>query len=160
MSSFKHIDEIGPDFYQLRGKFLVAGGLIDIKTHMSFVRLGNGRFIVIDTCDTSNESVIKEINLLTRDGELIDAVLATHPYHTVYFRQFYYKYPRAKYYGAPRHLEIIPEIPWAGSLNDESVRDLWEPEIEIRIPAGADFVNTTADNHFISAFVFHPKSKV
>lgn len=127
---------------------------------MSFIRLENGRIVVIDTCDTSNTEINTEINLLTKNGELIEAVVATHPFHTLFFRQFYAKFPNCKYYGTPRHLEIIPDIPWAGSVNDESIRSIWNPEIEIRIPDGADFVNVSQDNHFISAFVFHKNSKV
>jgi hypothetical protein len=91
----------------------------------------------------------KEIDMLTRGGALIEAVLATHPFHARGFEPFYAVYggsglsirangqkglfsssgggggsaaaaPPAqntshiKYYGTPRHLRRLPQIPWIG----------------------------------------------
>jgi len=92
----------------------------------------------------------------------IEAVLATHPFHTLAFPAFYQQYPNCPYYGTPRHLRKQSEqIKWAGSLNDESIRRKWAPEVEMRIPAGAEFVAPEPEktNHFISVFVFHRQSR-
>jgi hypothetical protein len=156
---FTHLKEIGPGFWNLRGSFTVALGMADIGTHMSFLRLSSGKMLVIDTCDV-NPAIKIEIDELTDNGRLIQGVVGTHPFHTMFFSPFYKLYPNTKYYGTPRHLRNNKFIPWAGDLNDETVRNMWENDgVSIRIPDGADFVNPAEDNHFISAFVFHKESR-
>jgi hypothetical protein len=135
-------------------------GLLDIGTHMSIVQLQNGRFVAIDTIQLT-PAIKQEIDALTQNGTQFDAVIATHPYHTVFFRPFYNAYPNTRYYGTPRHLRTISEIPWAGNVNDEYTRKQWEPDLEMRIPAGSEFVNPLPPdtNHFSNVFVYHRKSR-
>jgi hypothetical protein len=33
----------------------------------------------------------------------------------------------------------LTQIPWVGSLEDCDIRKKWEPEVDMRIPAGKDF---------------------
>jgi len=155
----KQITEIGPNFYNIRGKFVIKK-MIDIGNHMSMVRLLNGRFLVIDALPL-NDKLKQEIDELTENGTKIEAVLATHPFHTLALQGFYEAYPQAAYYGCPRHLRKFTKIKWAGDLNDCKTRSLWEPEVEMRIPAGSEFVAPTpeATNHFSTVFVFHKESK-
>lgn len=153
------IGAAGTGFFNLRASFTFAFGAIDIGTQMSFLRLNNGKFLVVDTCDVSSSTKV-EIDELTQNGDLIEAVIATHPFHTMYFNSFYKMYPNAKYYGTPRHIRNNKNIPWEGDMNEESVRNLWEEQgVSIRIPEGADFVNPEENNHFISAFVLHRPSR-
>eukprot|EP01034_Spumella_vulgaris_P043859 gene43859-54493_t len=134
-------------------------GLIDIGTHMSIVRLKSGKFLIVDTVEIS-PAAKREIDQLTQNGTLIDGVIATHPFHTLYFAAFHKLYPNAKYYGTPRHIRKIKTIQWYGDVNNESVRNKWEAEgVSIRIPDGADFVNPAENNHFDSAFLFHHESR-
>lgn len=152
--------EVGPGFWNIRGHFKVLAKLVDIGTQMSIVRLRNGKFLVIDTVEM-NDRLRQEIDQLTNRGELIEAVLATHPFHTLAFPAFYQYYPKAAYYGTPRHLRRLTDIPWAGNLDDCNIRKKWEPDIEMRIPAGAEFINPQPEsyNHFVSVFVYHPASR-
>ena len=123
--------EIGVGFYNLKTPFYckeVLGGLIDIGTHMSLLKLESGRFIVIDTCPL-DPCAKKELDSLTMNGTLIDGVVATHPFHTTYFEPFHTLYPNLKYYGTPRHIRNIDVIEWAGDISKEAVRALWEPEV-------------------------------
>ncbi|KAJ3094853.1 hypothetical protein HDU97_007525 [Phlyctochytrium planicorne] len=154
------IQEIGPGYFNIRAPFKFLFGLVDIGTQMSLIRLKSGKFLAIDTVELT-PSLKDEIDKLTDNGSLIEAVIGTHPYHTLYFPGFYEKYPNTKYYGTPRHLRIFPDIPWAGDVNEESVRKLWEPEVEMRIPDGAEFVNPLPErtNHFSNVFVFHKASR-
>ncbi len=108
-------EEIGPGFYNLRASFTFACGLIDIGTHMSLAKLNSGRYLVIDTCDVS-PAAKAAIDRITNNGDLIEAVVATHPFHTMYFPSFYNLYPNVKYYGTPRHIRNQPSIPWAGGF--------------------------------------------
>ena len=98
------------------------------------------------------------IDVLTNFGKLIDAVIATHPFHTMFFAPFNELYPGLPYFGTPRHLRNIQSVKWSGSLNDEAVRSKWEHEgIFMRIPDGTDFIYPT--KHFAAVFVFHEGSK-
>jgi len=125
---------IGPGFRNVRGRFKILK-LIDIETQMSIIQLRNGKFLVIDTVEM-NDRLRQEIDNLTNNGENIEAVVATHPFHTLSFPAFYQLYPKAAYYGTPRHIRRLTEIPWAGNLDDCNVRKKWEPDVEMRIPAG------------------------
>ena len=147
---------IGPGFYNIRAPFKVAAGLIDVGTHMSICRLTNGNYLVIDTVNLDAQ-LKSEIDALTNGGSKIQAVVATHPFHTLAFRGFYSHYPNAKYYGTPRHLRVIPEIPWVGDLQCPKTRALWEPDVFMRIPAGSEFVDPKPElsNHFSNVFVYH-----
>jgi len=155
-----NLNQIGPNFWNVRAHFKIIGGLVDIGTHMSIIKLSSGKFLLIDTVPLTD--VLKqEIDTLTDSGKLIDAIVATHPFHTLAFPGFYQGYPNAPYYGTPRHLKRQPDIPWVGDVNDLAVRKKWEPEVYMRIPAGAEFIAPVPEsyNHFCCVWIFHPESK-
>jgi len=158
VSTADRIEPIGPALWNARGVFML--GPIDIGTHMSFIRLSNGKFLVVDTIDL-DDSLKSEFDQLTRNGTMVEAVIATHPFHTSYFPAWYAAYPSLRYYGTPRHLRIQPSIPWAGSMYDCTNRQKWLPEVHMRIPAGAEFVapQPESDNHFTAIHVFHAPSR-
>eukprot|EP01038_Epipyxis_sp_PR26KG_P012191 gene12191-16332_t len=135
------------------------GGLVNVGVQMSFIRLSNGRYLIIDTISVTNEAKA-EIDHLTESGSLIEAVIATHPFHTLYFKPFQKIYPGVNMYGTPRHIRNIPDVKWEGDVNDEVVRKMWENEgIFMRIPDGAEFVSPVENNHFSGVFVFHSASR-
>jgi len=158
-STEEDLIQVGPGFWNIRGHFKLILGLIDIGTHMSIARLSTGKFLVIDTIPLTPK-IKSEIDKLTENGSKIEAVLATHPFHTLAFPAFHEAYPNAKYYGTPRHIKKQPELKWAGDLDDCKIRSLWSPEIEMRIPDGSEFVAPTPENsnHFSCVFVFHAQS--
>lgn len=90
--------KIGPRFWNVRGHFKILVGLVDIQTQMSIVQLKNGKFLIIDTVEL-DDVLQREIDRLTNNGQLIEAVLATHPFHTLAFPGFYRVYPKARYFG-------------------------------------------------------------
>jgi len=152
--------EIGDkkNFWNLRGSFKPVF-FLEFGTQMSIAKLSTGKFVIFSTVGIS-PAAKTEIDALTNNGENIEAVIATHPFHTMYFEPFHKLYPNAKYYGTPRHLRRFPSIPWAGDVSNESVLRMYESEgIYLRIPAGAEFKNPSEDNHFSSLFVFHKHSK-
>jgi hypothetical protein len=128
---------------------------------MSFIRLKSGKILVIDTVDISDPSIKHEVDQLTNKGDLIEAVVATHPFHTIYFTPFFHCYPNAKYYGTPRHIRNNKVISWAGDISESVVRQLWQQDgVHMVIPAGSEFVNIADEsNHFISVIVFHEASR-
>ncbi|EFC44062.1 predicted protein [Naegleria gruberi] len=153
----KRIKEIGKNFFNIRASFKIKG-LINIGTHMSLIRLSNGKYLVIDTVPL-DEELKKEIDELTNNGVDIEAVVATHPFHTLAFPDFYKNYSSASYYGTPRHIRNQKDIPWAGNIMDHLNK--WSPDVEMRIPAGAEFVAPVPEstNHFNSVWVFSPVAK-
>ncbi|KAJ3234847.1 hypothetical protein HDU78_005598 [Chytriomyces hyalinus] len=140
--------------------FYILGGLINVGTHMSFIRLSSGKFVAVSAVDLDAEAKA-EVDRLTANGKNIESVLATNPFHTMAFEPFYALYPDARYYGTPRHIRNIKTIPWAGSVADDAVLKMYEPEIEMRIPAGAEFNDPKpeATNHFSGLVVYHRASK-
>lgn len=152
------IKEIANGFYNVRASFKILVGIIDIGTHMSFIKLPSGKFLVIDTVPLDDE-LKKEIDQLTNNGTDIEAVVATHPFHTLAFPGFYQAYPNVPYYGTPRHIRNQKEIPWAGNIQNELKR--WEPDVQMRIPDGAEFVNPQPEsyNHFVSVWVYSPAAR-
>jgi len=154
------IVDIGNGFWNFRGHFKIVAGLVDIGTHMSLIRLNNGNFLVVDTIPLTADAKI-ELDVLTDNGLKIEGVLATHPFHTLAFSSFFAHYPNLSYYGTPRHIRILTNIPWVGDLNDCATRNRWSPEVEMRIPDGAEFVAPVPEksNHFSSVFVYHRASR-
>jgi len=153
--------EVGSRFWNVRGHFKIIAGLVDIGTHMSIVGLRNGRFLIVDTIPL-DPHLKQQIDQLTENGTKIEAVLATHPFHTLAFPAFYQAYPNVPYYGTPRHLKNLPNIKWVGDLNDCATRSKWSPEVEMRVPDGSEFVAPVPEktNHFSSVFVFHLDSRI
>jgi len=70
-------------------------------------------------------------------------------------------YPNPPYYGTPRHLRRLTDIKWTGDTSDRNVHTKWNPEVDMKIPAGSEFVNPLPEksNHFNCVFVFHKKSR-
>jgi len=152
--------EIGPGFWNIRAGFKMLKGLVDIGTHMSIIKLSNGKYLIIDTVPLNDELKV-EIDVLTERGEKMEAVIATHPFHTLAFPAFALAYPKVPYYGTPRHLRKQKEIPWVGPINDPAILKKWEPDVQMRIPAGAEFnaPEPEAYNHFNSVWVFCPAAR-
>jgi len=159
MSTYKAIRKIGPGFWNIRAQFKVAIGLLDIGTHMSLIQLNSGKFLVIDAV-TLTDQMKAEFDELTEKGTKIEAVLHTHPFHTLSIPAFYKAYPIPPHYGCPRHLKNLTDIKWAGNLNDCKIQSTWSPEVELSVPVGAEFVAPQPEksNHFSCVFVYHKGS--
>jgi len=152
--------EIGPGFYNIRASFRSFNGLVDIGTHMSIIKLPKGSFLVIDAVHL-DKSLKAEIDVLTDNGNRIEAVLATHPFHSLGFNTFYKAYPHVQYIGTPRHFRTLKDIPWAGEISNPQILSRWSPDIQLRIPAAAEFKAPLPEkyNHFTCVWVYHKPSK-
>lgn len=153
-----HLQLIGKNFYNIRAEFKLFAGLLNIGTHMSVVKLSNDKFLVIDTVELV-PSLKAELDQLTNNGADIEAVIATHPFHTLAFPGFHAAYPNVPYYGTPRHLRVQPQIPWKDDITNHL--DAWKPDIELRIPAGAEWVAPVPEssNHFVSIWAYSPVAR-
>jgi hypothetical protein len=157
--SGQRIKQIGTTggFYNIRANFKIKG-LVNIGTHMSLAKLNNGKFLVIDTVPLDDD-LKKELDTLTNNGSDIEAVIATHPFHTLAFPDFYKTYPNVPYFGTPRHIRNQKDIPWAGNIMENL--DKWCPEVQMRIPEGSEFVapQPESSNHFNSVWVYYPSAR-
>lgn len=162
-SDDKHWVQIGENFWNLRGNFVpvVAGiKIANVGNQMSLVKRSNGKFLVICAVEMAPEAK-KELDKMTNNGKNIEAFIAAHPFHTIWIPAFHKLYPDIDYYGCPRHLIKLTDIKWKGDLNLLCTRKLFEPDIQMRIPAGCEFVNPKppATNHMSAVLVFHALSK-
>lgn len=154
---YKVLKSIGTRFWNANQDMYV-GYVLDIRTQMNIIQLESGKFLVLDTISLTPD-LKSDIDQLTNYGKSIEAVIATHPFHTLHFPKFFDAYPTATYYGTPRHIKNQKQIKWAGDVSTEDVQRKWNPEVEMAIPEGTEFVDPPESNHFASMFVYHRASK-
>lgn len=69
-------------------------------------------------------------------------------------------YPKAKLYGSSRHVKKQPDLPWQKDiLDDPKTCESFKEDLDLRIPAGVDFISTNESVHFSSVVAYHPASK-
>jgi hypothetical protein len=152
---FLHVAE---DFWNIRGSYKI-GGVLDVGTHASLVRLASGKFVFLDSY-TLDSSARRKVAGLTSDGEDIEAILNVHPFHTVHVRKMHELYPNATLYGTERHLSRFPELPWADiRTEDAELHEQYSDDLDFSVPRGVDFISDDENLHFSSVLVFHRASK-
>ncbi len=115
------IIEVSSGFWNIRGSFRV-GGVVDIGTQASLVRLGSGNFLFLDSYGISDELREQIDGIVAGDGE-IEAIINLHPFHTVHVERMHEMYPEARLYGTQRHLERFDEL-WRLAVVDPELRTL------------------------------------
>jgi len=152
------IIKIADDFWNIRGSFKI-GGLIDVGTQASLVRMGNGKYVFLDAC-TFNSRVKSEIDEITRGGEDIEAIINVHPFHTVYVEKMFEAYPQVSLYGTARHRSLLPDLPWEKiSVEDARFHATFADDFDFSVPRGVDFISGNDKVHFSSVLVYHRPSK-
>ncbi|KAI9353902.1 hypothetical protein BDR26DRAFT_19047 [Obelidium mucronatum] len=159
MAKHPKIRDLGNGLYNLRAPYHIFL-VLNVGTAMSFVKLASGKFVALSTVVLDAEAKA-EVDSLTQNGDLIEAVVATNPFHTGGFEGFHAAYPKVPMYGTPRHLRNYKGIPWAGSVLDEAFLKRWSPELELTIPAGCEFDDPQPEslNHFAGVIAFHRASR-
>lgn len=152
------IVKIADDFWNIRGEFRVFG-LLNIGTQASLVRLGNGKFVLLDAY-TLQGHIKREIDALTNNGADIEAIINLHPFHTIHVERVHADYPAAKLYGTQRHIEKFPNLPWQAELsNSQEFADLFADDLAFSVPRGVDFISSNENLHFASVLAYHRASK-
>lgn len=153
-----HILKISDDFWNIRGEFKV-GGVLNIGTHASLVRRGNGKFVLLDAY-TLEDDVKAQIDAVTAGGADIEAIINLHPFHTVHVGTMHKQYPDARLFGTQRHLDKFPELPWEDELTEsEECAARFADVLDFSIPAGVDFISSNEHLHFSSVLAYHRASK-
>ncbi|KAJ3384029.1 hypothetical protein HDU84_003230 [Entophlyctis sp. JEL0112] len=158
--AFKKLKEIVPGVFNLRAPFKIAG-ILDIGTQMTFIRLATGKYVAFSTVVLDSDSKA-DVDTLTQNGELLEAVVATNAHHTLAFEAFNQYYPSAAFYGTPRHIRKFSSIPWKGDVSDKLVLTMWDSEIAMKntdVGIVWDVPTVPEFNHFPGMLVYHRATK-
>jgi len=151
------IIEVSNDFWNIRGSFKI-GGVVDIKTQTSLVRLSNGNFVFLGAYSLGRETIRQIDDIVGGDAE-IEAILNVHPFHTMHVTRMHELYPEARLYGTARHRDRFSELPWEAELTeDPELHALYADDFAFSIPRGVDFVSANQNIHFSSVLAMHHAS--
>lgn len=147
----------GPDFWNIRGSFKLAG-LIDLGTQCSLVRLSDGRFVILDSY-TLSEAVLAELDEITGGREAVAAVINLHPFHTLHSEAMHRTFPKATHYATARHKTLYPDLDWAPRTSEELVGSTdFAPDLAFSIPDGVMLVPANDKIHCGSILAYHRPS--
>ena len=151
------IHDLGSGFWNIRGEFRI-GGVINIGTQCSLIKLESGKFIFLDSYKLTGE-VRDKVMALTNDGQDVEAVLNVHPFHTVHCAQMAKDFPQAIFYGSTRHAKQVPEVDWSEDLVESTAVAERYPELEFSMSQGIDYIHANEMIHAGSLLAYHPASK-
>ncbi|KAA0929390.1 hypothetical protein FQ082_01300 [Psychrobacter sp. ANT_H56B] len=151
------IIDLGAGFWNIRGTFRL-GGVLNIGTQCSLVKLASGRFVFLDSY-TLTDDVQAQVMALTNNGQDVEAVLNLHPFHTVHCAQMAKDFPQATFYGSSRHHKKVPEVQWADDLVESDVVAERYPELKFSLSQGVHYIAPNEMIHAGSLLAFHPASK-
>lgn len=152
------MDQLAPNYWNFRGDFRIAG-LVNLGTHMSLVRRPNGRFLLIDSYAVGEDDRDALMDL-TQGGSAIDAILNVHPYHTLHCGFAHQLAPAAQLYGARRHREMAPDLPWESAPIEEASTQALFPDLEFSVPSGLYLVTGDDRVHAASVLVRDRESRI
>ena len=151
------INDLGAGFWNIRGTQRM-GGVIDVGTQCSLVKLQSGNFIFLDSY-TLEDDVKAEVMALTDNGDKVEAVLNVHPFHTLHCAQMAKDFPKAVFYGSARHPKEVPEVDWSDELVESTAVTERYSELEFSLPKGIYYIDPNEALHAGSLLVFHPASQ-
>ena len=151
------IVDLGSGFWNIRGTFRI-GGVLNIGTQCSLVKLASGRFVFLDSYALSDD-IRAKVMALTNDGQDVEAILNVHPFHTVHCAQMAKDFPQAIMYGSSRHQKKIPEVQWSNDLVESEAVAQRYPELDFSLSQGVHYISPNEMIHAGSLLVFHPASK-
>lgn len=151
------IHDLGAGFWNIRGSFRI-GGVINIGTQCSLVKLSSGRFVFLDSYALTGD-VRDEVMALTNNGKDVEAVLNVHPFHTVHCDQMAKDFPQATFYGSKRHPKKIPEVNWSDDLVESDAVAERYPELKFSMSEGIHYIAPNEIIHAGSLLAYHPASQ-
>lgn len=151
------INGLGAGFWNVRGTQRI-GGVVNVGTQCSLVKLQSGNFIFLDSY-TLEDEIREQVMALTDNGKKVEAVLNVHPFHTLHCAQMAKDFPQAIFYGSSRHPEQVPEVNWSDELVESVTVTKRYSELEFSLPKGIYYIAPDEDVHAGSLLVYHPASK-
>lgn len=152
-----NIVQVAENFWNIRGSFRI-GGVVDIGTQASLVKLVSGNFLLLDSY-AMNETLREEVNDILDDKGEIEAIVNLHPFHTVHVERMHELFPEARLHGTQRHLDRFPELPWEEVRSeDRELHEWYSDDLDFTIPRGVDFISASENVHFSSVLAYHRAS--
>ncbi|WP_228243560.1 hypothetical protein [Porphyrobacter sp. GA68] len=153
----EHITDFGHGFHHIRGQHRI-GGLVDVGTHCSLVRLADGGAVFLDSYTLPGD-ILAQVRRMTANGADVRAILNLHPFHTVHCEWMHRTFPDARLYGTRRHRDRLPHLPWDDVLCEEDgLAERFGADLNFSVPGGVDLVCEKENVHFASVLAFHPGS--
>jgi len=149
--------DLGNGFWTVRGSLRI-GGVFDVGTQCSLVRLANGNFVFLDSY-TLTDAIRAEVDALTDGGARVEAIINVHPFHTLHCEWMHQAFPQAKLYGTARHLEHLPDLPWESlRCEDDALAQRYADDFAFSVPRGVVLVSDDESVHFSSVLMLHRAS--
>lgn len=149
--------DLGNGFWTVRGSLRI-GGVFDVGTQCSLVRLANGNFVFLDSY-TLTDAIRAEVDALTDGGARVEAIINVHPFHTLHCEWMHRAFPQAKLYGTARHLEHLPDLPWESlRCEDDALAQRYADDFAFSVPRGVVLVSDDESVHFSSVLMLHRAS--
>ncbi|WP_422357825.1 hypothetical protein [Qipengyuania flava] len=149
--------DLGNGFWTVRGSLRI-GGVFDVGTQCSLVRLANGNFVFLDSY-TLTDAIRAEVDALTDGGARVEAIINVHPFHTLHCEWMHRAFPQAKLYGTARHLEHLPDLPWESlRCEDDGLAQRYADDFAFSVPRGVVLVSDDESVHFSSVLMLHRAS--
>lgn len=149
--------DLGDGFLTVRGSLRI-GGIFDVGTQCSLVRLANGNFVFLDSY-TLTDAIRAEVDALTDGGARVEAIINVHPFHTLHCEWMHRAFPQAKLYGTARHLEHLPDLPWESlRCEDDGLAQHYADDFAFSVPRGVVLVSDDESVHFSSVLMLHRAS--
>ncbi|MEP2439310.1 MULTISPECIES: hypothetical protein [Alphaproteobacteria] len=126
----EEIIAVGNGFWNIRGDLRIAG-VLNIGTQCSLVKLGEGRFVFLDSYTLRSE-IREQVMAMTDHGRAGEAMLNVHPFHTLHCAQMAEDFPAATFYGSARHKTLVPQVAWAEDTVESDAVATRYPELALR----------------------------
>ncbi|WP_374300586.1 hypothetical protein [Paracoccus sp. (in: a-proteobacteria)] len=152
----ERVIELGNGFWNIRGTLRI-GGLVNVGTQCSLVRLSSGRFVFLDSY-AFGEQVADQVMALTDGGRAVEAVLNLHPFHTLHCKTMHEMFPQAQLFGSDRHHRKWPDLPWQPEAVESPKVASRFSDLRFSLPDGIDYICQNERVHAGSLLAFHPAS--
>lgn len=147
---------LGDGFWNIRGTLRI-GGVVNVGTQCSLVRLSTGGFVFLDSYGLTGP-VRDQVMALTEGGRAVRAILNLHPFHTVHCQTMHRMFPEADLFGSERHRRKWPDLPWHSDAVESAPVAARFTDLRFSLPAGVDYICQNERVHAGSLLAFHPDS--
>lgn len=152
----ERVIDLGNGFWNIRGNLRI-GGILNVGTHCSLVRLSSGRFVFLDSYGFGDD-VARQVMALTDQGRAVEAILNLHPFHTLHCQTMHDMFPQAMLFGSDRHHRRWPDLPWQSDRVEAAAVAARFGDLDFSLPDGVDYICQDERVHAGSLLAFHPAS--
>lgn len=151
------IIDCGDGMWNVRGAYRI-GGIVNVGTQASLIRLPTGRFIWLDSLTLEGDT-LQRVMAMTDRGRAVEAILNCHPFHTLHCEWATRCFPGAKLYGSDRHKKRMPHLKWEPeNVESDAVARQYAEVLTFSLPRGVDYISADAKVHFSSLLARHEPS--